>query len=380
MNASASGHEELLSRALDLAEQGRFAASPNPMVGAVLTQDGEIIGEGYHARCGEPHAEINALEGLGSAARDATLYVTLEPCAHQGRTPPCTQSIIEAGIKRVVIATLDPNPRVSGRGVAQLKAAGIETQILPTGTPIAARATRLNEKFNHWVTTGRPWITLKLATSLDGRIATATGASQWITGEEARTQGHFLRATHDCVAVGSGTALTDDPSLTVRHLSPPPPFEQPARLLLDSTLQVPVESRFFSPDARRIVATAINDDDEQSTAIVNQGAEVWRLPGPEGRVDLSQLMVRLGSDEKGPVSSVLVEGGGTLAAALIQAGLVQRLHIFMAPSLMGGDALAAIGSLGISEPSEAPSLMVEGIRPLGGDLEIIATFDDTREL
>lgn len=359
-----------MERALSLAALGRYTTHPNPRVGAVLVRDGAVVGEGFHARAGEPHAEVRALRAAGERARGADMYVSLEPCDHQGRTGPCTQAIIRAGVRRVFVAAIDPNPRVAGRGVARLRAAGIE---VTTGV-LGDRAHALNRSFERWVTTGQPWVTLKLATSLDGRIAARTGASRWITGEEARAEVHVSRAEHDAVMVGIGTAIADDPRLSVRGvagLAPGLPPRQPARVVVDSRGRLDLGARVLEgahEGARVIVATAGAPAD-RATQLRAAGAEVLALPRSDDRVDLRALMGALGERE---ITSVLVEGGGTLAAALVQADLVDELQIFCAPLLLGGDGLGALGSLGVDHPSEAPRFAIDSVTSLGGDLRIIA--------
>lgn len=356
-----------MTRALELAERGRGATSPNPMVGAVVVRAGREVGAGFHPRAGEPHAEVFALRAAGDAARGACVYVTLEPCDHHGRTPPCTEALIAAGVARVVVGARDPNPLVAGRGLARLADAGIEV----TSGVLEARASRLNEAFNRWITTGRPFVTLKLATSLDGRIAAAGGASRWITGAAARSRVHRLRADADAVLVGAETALADDPQLNARDV--PGDFAPPLRVVVDSRLRVPPTARAFAPlPGGALVATAARDDGPAARALVERGVAVWSLPDGAGRVDLAALLAHLGARAPAPVTSVLVEGGGVLAGTLLAAGLIDKLVLHVAPIAIGADGRPAFGPLGLAAPADAPRLRFEPPTVLGDDLELIA--------
>ncbi|MEZ4268839.1 MAG: bifunctional diaminohydroxyphosphoribosylaminopyrimidine deaminase/5-amino-6-(5-phosphoribosylamino)uracil reductase RibD, partial [Myxococcota bacterium] len=316
--------------ALDAAERGRGTTSPNPMVGAVIVRDGVVIATGFHARAGGPHAEVVALEVAGEFARGATMVVTLEPCCHTGRTGPCTEAVISAGVRRVVVGATDPNPRVSGGGIEALRRAGVEV----VAGVLAAQCEAQNEAFRHWISSGRPFVTLKLAQSLDGRIATASGDSRWVSGAEARAEVHTMRAEHDAVMVGSGTALADNPQLTARDVAAP--GGQPMRVLVDGGLRVPLESRLFD-DAASVgvfVATALPEDHPAAQARAARGAQVLSLPSASGepdRVDLVGLLDALGAAQPRPVTSLMVEGGGGLAAALVKAGRVDRLRLYVAP-------------------------------------------------
>ncbi len=353
-----------MAQALTLAERGRGSTRPNPMVGAVVVKNGELVGEGFHERAGEPHAEVHALRAAREAARGATVYVTLEPCCFSGRTGPCTEALIEAGVARVVIGATDPNPRVSGAGVTRLREAGLEVTV----GVLEEACWELNVVFNHWVTTGRPLVVLKLATTLDGRIAAASGESQWITGASARAEVHAMRAHLDAVMVGSGTALADDPRLTARDVELP--GGQPVRVLVDGRLRVPRSAKLFASPGPVIVATTgASAADLESLEIT--GAEVLTLPSDGEHIDLGALLDALGSHEPNPITGLLVEGGGGLSTALIEAGLVDRLHLFVAPTFMGGDGLAAIGSLGVTHPDEAPRFDVVQLNTVGDDLEIV---------
>jgi len=353
-----------MARAMELATLARGATRPNPMVGAVLVSRDTVVGEGFHQKAGEAHAEINALRAAGDAAKGATAYVTLEPCCHHGRTGPCTEALLEAGVSRVVVGSIDPNPQVAGQGVERLREAGVEVL---TGV-LEDACWEMNSVFNHWVTTGRPLVVLKLATTLDGRIAAAGGASQWITGALARERVHAMRAELAGIMVGSGTALADDPRLTARDVETP--TGQPTRILVDGRLRVPTSSKLFASDAEVLVATAATDEaalGERRDA----GAMVLGLATDSGRVDLEALLDHLGGRQPDPVTGLLVEGGGGLSTALLRRDLVDRLHLFVAPTFMGGDGLAAIGALGVRHPDEAPRFDVMRVNTLGDDLEIV---------
>jgi len=318
-----------MERALELADSARGLTSPNPLVGAVVVRDGLVAGEGYHAQAGTAHAERLALAVAGLQARGATLYVTLEPCVHQGRTPPCVSAVVEAGIRRVVVAVLDPNPRVSGGGVAALRQAGIAVSV---GCR-EADARRLNRPFFTWITERRPFVTLKAAMSLDGKIAGWDRSSRWITGEAARGAGHRLRSESDAIAVGIGTLLADDPELTVR-LEPAWPRE-PHRVVVDSRARTPCSARVLSAGSpgRTLIAVTEAAPSENVEALAARGAQVVRLPARDERVDLAALAAELARRD---VTALLLEGGGELNAAFLEAGLVDRVVVFVAPLLLGG--------------------------------------------
>ncbi len=354
-----------MREALDLARRGAGTASPNPMVGAIVVAGDRIVGEGYHARPGSPHAEVLALQGAAAAARGATLYVTLEPCAHWGRTPPCADAIIGAGVRRVVAAIEDPDPQVSGRGLRRLAEAGIETSV---GTAADA-ARRLNEAYVKHRTTGLPFVTAKWAMSLDGRIATRAGDARWISGAASRALVHELRAAADAVLVGIGTVLRDDPQLTARDLLFGRRIDhQPTRIVLDSTLRIPPSARALARDsARVIVATTGRSRPEARRVLEGLGAEVIVADGPDGRVDLKGLLGGLG--RRGTMS-LLVEGGGTVQGACVDAGLVDKVLAFVAPMILGGPAPGPVEGRGVEKIAQARRLTQVSIRQVDQDLVI----------
>jgi diaminohydroxyphosphoribosylaminopyrimidine deaminase / 5-amino-6-(5-phosphoribosylamino)uracil reductase len=355
-----------MARALELAERGWGAASPNPMVGAVLVRDGKVVGEGWYRGpgAGHPHAEVNALSMAGDAARGATLYCTLEPCDHVGHTPPCSRALIAAGIARAVVAAGDPNPIVDGRGVARLRDAGIEV----ARGPLTDEARRLNEAFEHAVTTGRPLVTLKMAATLDGKVAARDGSSRWITGEAARADVHRLRAGADAIVIGAGTALADDPSLTVRHgayAGLPVP-----RVIVDAAGSVPATGRAFDDSAPTIVATTERSNSERRGEWLRAGAEVLVLDESDGGVALEELLSTLG---KRDVQGVLVEGGPTLAWSAVAGGLVHKLVLYLAPVLAGGSAAPGIlGGAGFAPIGSAEQVRIDEVGRVGDDIRVEA--------
>ena len=332
--------------ALDLAQKARGYTSPNPMVGAIIVKNGKVIGSGFHQRAGMPHAEIIALRQVGKEAAGATMYVTLEPCAHTGRTAPCTEKIIAAGIKRVVVAMTDPNPLVNGKGIKQLKAAGLEVQC----GVLAQEARQLNEAFIKYITCKRPFSALKTGMTLDGKIATHTKASRWITGAASRRYGHLLRHQYDAIMVGIGTVLADDPRLNTRL---PGGGNDPLRVIIDSTAKIPLTARVISENPERtIIATTEAADKKKIAALRAKGVEIISLPPTaEGKVPLGEMMTVLGQKE---ITSVLVEGGSTLNFALFAAGLIDKVHFFIAPLIFGGTAAPTpVGGKGVATVEEA---------------------------
>ncbi len=358
-----------MQRALELAQRGLGYVSPNPLVGCVIVRDGEVVGEGYHRRFGGPHAEIEALQAAGARAHGATLYVTLEPCCHQGKTPPCVDAIVQAGIRHVVVAMRDPNPLVNGGGIGHLRAAGIAV----TEGVCEAEARRINEVFAYYITTQRPFVILKSAVTLDGKIATRRGASRWITGEPARLEAHRLRHAVDAIMVGIGTVLQDDPQLTTRL--PDRCGVNPLRVVVDSRLRLPLTAQvaMVAPDRHTLVATTPAAMAAKRAQLQARGVEIWSLPAyDDGRVDLEALLVQLG--ERG-IASVLVEGGATLSARLLCRGLVNKVIFFMAPKLLGGDGLSVIGPCGIETMDHAIPLHRLHVRQVGDDIMLEAYVD-----
>lgn len=348
-----------MRRALQLASLGRGRTSPNPMVGAVVVRDGREVGWGYHRAAGEPHAEAEALARAGELARGATLYVNLEPCPHHGRTPPCTEAILRSGVRRVVVGMEDPDPRVRGRGVAQLRAAGVDV----TCGVLEGQARRLNAAYVKHRTLGLPWVTVKWAMSTDGRIATRTGESRWITGPQAREFAHRLRNEHDAVLVGRGTAVRDDPALTCRI----PGGRDPLRVVVDSTLQLRPEARMLREGTSPVVvATTPRASPARVAQLTRAGAEVWVCEPDAGRVCLRDLLRRLA--DRG-VLSVLAEGGSGLHASLLEAGLADRVVVLVAPVVLGGEAAPGpVGGRGVDELGRALRLENVTVRRLGSDV------------
>lgn len=349
-----------MRRALTLARRGSGRTSPNPLVGAVVIKNGRVVGEGYHQKAGGPHAEVIALERAGRKAAGATLYISLEPCCHTGKkTPPCTGTIIASGVSRVVVAMEDPNPRVSGKGIRQLLDAGVNVSL----GPLAEQAGRLNEAFCKHITTGLPFVTLKIAETLDGRIATASGESRWITGEAARKQVHRLRSQSDAILVGVDTVIYDDPLLTVRSVR----GTSPRRVVVDSTLRTPLTARVVTENPEcTIIATTSAASVEKTQSFTERGVEVLTVEAEEGRVCLPALMKDLGG--KG-ITSVLVEGGAEIAASALKSGIVDKVLFFIAPKIMGGrDSVAAIGGKSPAILAQSVSLVNMTVRRIGEDL------------
>ncbi len=362
-----------MALALRLAAKGRGHTSPNPMVGAVIVNRGKIVGQGSHRKVGGPHAEVLAVSQAGSRAKGGTLYVTLEPCSHlKKRTPPCVPLVITSGVRRVVVAMVDPNPQVSGRGIAQLKRAGIQVEV----GCLEVEAQQLNEAYIHRVQTGRPFTILKAGMTLDGQIATAGGESQWITGDEARSQAHRLRADVDAVLVGIGTVLRDDPQLTARLGSDPAQLapRQPLRVVVDSRLRIPIRAAVLQrqEDAHTVIATTRLAPLKKIERLQARGIDVLIMPNAGGHLNLTALWTRLG--QLG-VTSLLVEGGSELNAAVLRAGLPQRLMCFVAPLLLGGqDAKGLFGGISPRRLRDAVPLKNLRMEPVGRDMLIQADF------
>jgi len=361
----------MMARAVVLARRGLYTTDPNPRVGCVLVQGGEIVGEGFHRRAGEPHAERNAIEAAGERARGATAYVTLEPCCHHGRTPPCTDALLAAGIARVVVGMEDPNPLVGGKGLARLRAAGVEVR---TGV-LEGDARALNPGFERRMRGGLPYVRCKLAASLDGRTAMASGESQWITSPEARRDVHRLRARSSAVVTGIGTVLADDPSMNVRlepeefpSLWPGELPRQPLRVVVDSRLRMPLDARMLQLPGATLIATC--EDGPKAIARANAaGAEVCVLPAdPAGRVDLRLLLRRLAERE---INEVLIEAGPTLAGAAMALGLVNELVLYLAPHLMGDAARGLFHLPGLERMEQRIGLVIDDVRRVGVDLRLL---------
>lgn len=365
---------QYMQRALALAEGGAGFVSPNPLVGCVIVKDGQIVGEGYLERYGDTHAEVNALRAAGAAARGATLYTTLEPCCHSGRTPPCTDTVLRAGVGRVVVAVADPNPKVAGGGLARLRAAGLAVTL---GVCVAA-ARRQNEAFLHYIQTRRPFVTLKCAITLDGKIATRTGASRWITGGPAREWVHRLRHAADAILVGSGTALQDDPQLTTRL--PEGGGVNPLRIVVDSTLRLPLSSQLasVSPGCLTLVATSGRASAEKQRQLEDRGVEILRLPSyADGQVDIDALFVELGNRK---VASLLVEGGAGLSASLLQRRLVHKVMVFVAPKIIGGDGINVVAGFGVETMADALQLYGMTSTSVGEDVMLEAYLEPSEPL
>jgi diaminohydroxyphosphoribosylaminopyrimidine deaminase / 5-amino-6-(5-phosphoribosylamino)uracil reductase len=349
-----------MRRALEVAERGRGLTSPNPMVGAVIVRDGRVVGEGAHLRAGGPHAEVEALEAAGEAARGATLYCTLEPCDHHGRTPPCAPAVAAAGIARVVAALADPNPLARG-GAGRLRAAGVSVEV----GVLAEDAERQNRAWLTAMRERRPHVTLKAAATLDGKIADVHGGSKWITGEAARLHAHRLRADSDAIVVGLTTALRDDPALTVRLGEPWP--REPYRVVLDTAARLGADARLIQAGtpARALIAVGAEAPAERVAALTRAGATVLRVATRGGRLDVAALLARLFELD---VRAVLVEGGGETHAAFLEAGVIDRVALFLAPLLLGGrEAPGVLGGAG-RELKSALRLGPLSVTSLGDDV------------
>ena len=350
----------MMARALALAERGLETTTPNPRVGCVVARDGEIVGEGWHERAGEPHAEVHALRAAGERARGATAYVTLEPCSHHGRTPPCADALVAAGVARVIAAMEDPNPQVAGKGLARLRAAGIDT----AAGLLQAQAHELNIGFISRMTRGRPWLRMKTASTLDGKTALNNGVSQWITGEAARRDGHRWRARACAVLTGIGTVRADDPQLSVRAV---PCSRQPLRVLVDARLEVSPEARILA-GGHCLIATA-TDDAEKTAALRERGAELLRLPDAAGKVDLPALLQELG---RRGLNEVHVEAGFGLNGSLLREGCVDELLMYFAPMLVGEAAQGLFRLPELTALDRAVRLKVVDLRAVGEDFRLIA--------
>ncbi len=344
--------------ALRLALRGTGTTSPNPLVGAVVVRGGKIIATGYHRLAGEDHAEIVALKKAGSRAKGATLYLNLEPCSHYGRTPPCTNSIVSAGVREVVAGMVDPNPRVSGRGIRKLRRAGIRVRV----GVLEEECRRLNEAFTQYITRRLPFVILKLAASLDGKIATSTGRSRWVTGEAARRYVHKLRNQVDAVLVGVGTVIADNPQLTCRV----PGGRDPWRLVLDGHLRIPLSAKLLhqrGPE-KNIIVTGLRSSRTKIREIRKLGAQVWSFPLRDGKIPWTPLLKKLA---RMGILSVMIEGGGTTASGALLEKRVDKILFFYAPKIIGGDGRSMVEALGIKAMHRSRQVTDLEVRKFGKD-------------
>ena len=357
------GDPKFMKRALALARRGH--TSPNPMVGAVVVRDGVIVGEGFHPHTGEPHAEVFALNAAGSLVEGADLYVTLEPCSHFGRTPPCADAVIKAGIKRVFAAMVDPNPLVSGNGIKRLRNAEIQVEV----GMMEPEARELNRGFIKRVTTGMPFVLWKAAMSLDGKIAANSGDSRWITGERSRREVHKLRNSHDAVITGVGTILADDPELNVRGIRD---AVNPIKVVVDSKASTPPTARILNVDAPIYIAVTEMADRERMNRLQDAGAKILMMPAADNRVDLNALMIKLA--DLG-INTAMLECGGELTASMLGAGLIDRGMIFVAPKIIGGrDAKTIVEGAGIEMMADALNASNLRTRRFGDDIALEFDF------
>lgn len=363
-NSCTEDEKRYMRRAIELAERGRGFTSPNPLVGAVIVKNGAVIGEGWHALCGEPHAEREALAHCTESPRGATLYVTLEPCCHFGRTPPCTDAIIEAGISRVVIGSRDPNPKVSGKGAVILHSQGIKVD----KDFLREECDALNPVFFHYITKKRPYVALKYAMTMDGKIAAVSGESKWVTGEEARAHTHTLRHRYRGILAGIGTVLADDPLLNCRM----PGGRSPVRIICDSHLRLPLGSQICkTADTYETIVAYVDGVTRKADALKGRGIRLLQIPEQDGHVSLPLLMKRLAELE---IDSVLAEGGGNIHYSLLADGLAQKLYAYIAPKIFGGaSAKTPVGGKGVYLPEDAFLLKQTALQAFGQD--ILLEFD-----
>lgn len=357
-----------MRRALDLAALALGRTSPNPVVGAVIVKDGQIVGEGYHQKAGTPHAEVHALRQAGDRAAGATVYVSLEPCSHFGRTPPCADALIAAGVKKVVIACLDPNPQVAGQGMQKLMDAGVETEL----GIMQVEACQLNEAFFKYIQFARPFVAIKTAMTLDGKIASKTGDSRWITSPDARTYVHQLRNTYDAILVGIGTVLHDDPMLNTRLDSDD--YRDPIRVIIDSQLDLPMDSQIVrsSHEQRSIVFCSSGADGQKQANLEKNGCEIIRLDSKALFLPMEKVLEYLG---RMGICSLLVEGGGQINASLLEGHLVDKLYFFIAPKIIGGsDAPSPVGGQGLDLMQKAWELRSIDVKRFIRDILITGYF------
>ncbi|PHS73802.1 MAG: riboflavin biosynthesis protein RibD [Cycloclasticus sp.] len=358
-----SNDKKFMSQALELAALGRYSAKPNPCVGCVIVQDNQIVGEGWHKKAGEPHAEVHALKQAGDLAKNATAYVTLEPCSHHGKTPPCVDTLIEAGVLRVVVAMQDPNPLVSGKGITKLRDAGIDVSV----GLLEEQAIALNTSFIHKMTTGKPYVMNKVAMSLDGKTAMASGESQWITGAAAREDVHRLRAQSDVVLTGVGTVLADNPQLMARDGLGDLAVQQPKIVVLDSQLKTPLDATVITNAAHTTILTC-SDNEQAKQALVEAGCQVEVVAADaKGQVDLQAVQIWLNEQ---PINSVMIEAGSLLNGACLQAGMVDELVVYMAPSALGSDARGAFSMPTVTQLSDRIQLKYSQMDTVGDDIKL----------
>ena len=363
-------NEDYMRRAIELAQKGRGWVNPNPMVGAVIVKDGKIIGEGFHARYGELHAERNAIASLTESAEGATIYVTLEPCCHYGKTPPCTQAILEQKIARIVIGSRDPNPKVAGKGVKILRQAGVKVQ----EDFMKEECDKLNPVFFHYITKKTPYVVMKYAMTIDGKIATKTGDSRCITGEKAREAVHEMRHSYMGIMAGIGTVLADDPMLNVRLEG----RKSPVRIICDSHLRIPGDSRIVKTAQKYKTIIACGgqgqEEKEKMERLCKAGIQVISIPDNQGRVDLKRLMEYLG--EQG-IDSILLEGGAELNDNALRAGIVQEVKVFLGPKIFGGaNAKGPVEGIGIESVGKAANMKLKDISKIGDDVLLEYVFSE----
>ncbi|MGP7816276.1 bifunctional diaminohydroxyphosphoribosylaminopyrimidine deaminase/5-amino-6-(5-phosphoribosylamino)uracil reductase RibD [Niallia sp. 01092] len=356
--------QDFMRMALDLAETAKGKTNPNPVVGAILVKDGVIVGSGIHRKAGEPHAEVHAFNMAGEHALDATLYVTLEPCSHYGKTPPCATLVKESGVKRVVVATEDPNPAVAGRGINLLKDAGVEVEV----GLLKAEAQKINERFIHNMVHETPFVISKVAMTLDGKIAAYTGHSQWITGEEARQEVHYLRNEVDAILVGVGTVLADNPKLTTRLSIP---SKNPVRIIMDSKLRTPVDANVADcSQAATIIVTTEDANNEKAKALAAKGVQIITVSSEDGKINSKEALKYL---YKEGITDILLEGGSEINASFLREGLIQKYIIYVAPKILGGkNSYTPFRGDDVETIHEAVELSYETVEKVGSDLRITA--------
>ena len=364
MKRASRADERFLQLAIIEAKKGMGRTSPNPLVGAIIVKDDKVVAKGYHQQAGLPHAEINALATAGELAKGATIYVTLEPCNHTGKTPPCTKAIIKAGITRVVVGMVDPNPLVAGSGCRYLEEQGLEV----AGELLVDQCRAINRPFIKHITTGLPWVIMKAGCSIDGKLAVADGRCAWITGSESRLQVQVIRNRVDAILVGIGTALNDDPSLTTRLTEGR--GQDPTRIILDKELRLPVTAKIVNQESNNDtwLFCGPDVDDKKVKALTARGCKVWATAlGPDGFLSLPAMLKILGDNNK---NSLLVEGGSKVHTSFLKAGLVDQVNLFMAPVFMGQESIPVLGNLGLTDVQEAQRFTIDSVKRLGSDIMI----------